>query len=82
MESLSSSDVKLFNSSLDGDTEGVMAALAQWGRVTVRSPEGFTPLLTAARHGHTKICGLLLAHGSNVNYRDPDTKQTALHLAS
>ena len=47
MESLSSSDVKLFNSSLDGDTEGVIAALAQGGRVTVRHPQGFTPFLTA-----------------------------------
>ena len=82
MESASSSDVKLFNSSLDGDTEGVMAALAQWGRVTVRSPEGYTPFLVAAQNGHAHICGLLLAHGSDVNEVLPDTGHTALHYAA
>ena len=59
-----------------------MAALAQGGRVTVRSPKGFTPLLAAAQNGHTDICGLLLAHGSNVNEMVPGTKHTALHHAA
>ena len=36
MESVSTWDVKLFISSLDGDIEGVIAALTQGGRVTVR----------------------------------------------
>ena len=82
MGSLGASDVKLFNSSLDGDIEWVIAALAQGGRVAVRSPQGLTPLLVAAQKGHTDICGLLLAHGSNVNEAVPDTKNTALHLAA
>lgn len=59
-----------------------MAALAQGGRVTMRNSQGATPLLTAAQYGHTDICGLLLAHGSNVNEIEPNTKQTALHLAA
>ena len=59
-----------------------MAALAQGGRVTVRNPDGFTPLLAAARRGHTDICGLLLAHGSNVNEVMPNTKHTALFYAA
>ena len=82
MESVSRSDVKLWNCSLDGDKEGVIAALAQGGRVAVRGPQGFTPLLVAAQNGHTDICGLLLAHGSNVNETDPLAKQTALHLTA
>ena len=82
MESVSIFDVTLYNSSLYGDIEGVIAALAQGARVAVRSPDGFTPLLVAAQSGHTDICGLLLAHGSNVNETDPSSKQTALHLAA
>ena len=45
----------------------MIAALAQGGRVTVRNPDGFTPLLIAAQNGHTDICGLLVAHSSNVH---------------
>ena len=82
MESVSTWDVKLFNSSFNGDIEGVISALAQGGRVTVRNHQGFTPLLIAAQNGHTDICGLLLAHGSNVNEVKPDIKHTALHLAA
>ena len=47
-----SSDAMLFNSSASGDKEGVIAALAQGGRVTVRDPNGWTPLLSAADKGH------------------------------
>ena len=82
MECLSISDAKLLNSTSDGDIEGVMAALAQGGRVTVTNPHGVTPLIVAAFNGRTEICGLLLAHGSNVNEVEPDTKHTALHLAA
>ena len=81
MESVSTSDAILYNSSLHGDLEGVIAALAQGGRVTV-SLNGYTPLLAAAGEGHTDICGLLLAHGSNVNEVHPDTKQTVLHISA
>ena len=82
MESVSTLDKNLFYSSLDGDVEGVMAALAQGGRVTWRNSQGFTPLLAAAQSGHTDICGLLLAHGSNVNEVTLETKRTALHHAA
>ena len=82
MESSSTSDAELFNSSFYGDIRGVISALAQGGRVTLRNPQGATPLLAAAKNGHTDICGLLLAHGSNVNEVKPDTKHTALHYAA
>ena len=82
MESPSFSDKMLFKSSLSGDKEGVIAALAQGGRVAMRNHQGFTPLIAAALFGHTDICGLLLAHGSNVNEVLPDAKQTALHHAA
>ena len=82
MESVSTWDAELFYSSRDGDIDGVNAALAQGGGVTVRNSQGFTPLLAAAYNGHTDICGLLLAHGSNVNEVDPETKDTALDYAA
>ena len=81
MESLNNIDKKLFDSSLYGDLEGVMFALAHGGGVAVRD-QGFTPLLVAAQYGHTDICGLLLAHGSNGNEVDPVNKSTALHDAA
>ena len=40
----SANTIELFKSSLNGDLEGVMAALAQGGRVAVTTPDGFTPL--------------------------------------
>ena len=82
MESVNNRDVKLFNSSIVGDFKGVVAALAQGGRVAMRSPQGATPLLAAAQEGHTDICGLLLAHGSDVNEMQLKTKWTALHIAA
>ena len=75
-------DVKLFESSFYGDLEGVMDALAQGGRVAVRNPEGTTPLFVAAQNGHTDICGLLLAHGSDVNEMNLKAKNTVLHQAA
>ena len=81
MESVNDIDKKLFNSSIGGDLEGVVDALAQGGRVSVRF-QGGTPLLPAAQKGHTDICGLLLAHGSDVNEMQLKTKQTALHFAA
>ena len=60
-------DLKVCNSSFDGDLDGVMSALAHGGRVTLRNSQGYTPLLAAAEKGYTDICGLLLAHGSYVN---------------
>ena len=75
-------NAKLFNSTLAGDIEGVIVALAQGGQVTMRNSKGETPLLAAAKSGHTDICGLLLAHGSNVNAMVPDTKHRALDYAA
>ena len=75
-------DQKLFDSTLSGDLDGVMAALVQGARVTVRNTKGCTPLLGAAQNGHADICGLLLAYGSNVNETDPGPRHTALHFAT
>ena len=82
MQSVNYFDAKLYNSSSCGDFEGVVDALAQGGRVTVRNHQGYSPLLAAAQEGHTDICGLLLAHGSNVNELYLETKMTALHFAA
>ena len=83
MDSVSTLDKKLFISSLTGDIEGVITALVQGGRVTVRNIQGATPLIAAAQKGHTDICGLLLAHGSNVNeVMANDTKQSPLQVSA
>ena len=82
METASAWDWNLFTSSCDGDVEGVMAALAHGGRVTMRSHQGGSPFLAAAQRGHTVICGLLLTHGSNVNEMDSETWWRALHFAA
>ena len=82
MESISKSDAMLFDSSIAGDKGGVIAALAEGGRVTVSGPCGVTPLLAAALEGHTDICGLLLAHGSDVNAMHHIEKRTALHYSA
>ena len=82
MERTNEYDKKLFSSSLVGDMKGVMAALAQGGRAAWRNDQGFTPLLAAAKKGHTDICGLLLENGSDVNEIHPVTKYSALHDAA
>ena len=82
MEGLNNIDMKLFNSSLRGDLEGVVDALAQGGRVAMRNSQGFTSLIAAAQDGHTDICGLLLAHGSDANEVQLKIRWTALHVAA
>ena len=81
MESANSIDKKLLYSSCYGDLEGVVGALVQGGRVSVRNSQGFTPLLAAAQNGHTDICGLLLAHGCDANAL-LNPKHTSLHFAA
>ena len=84
MEGVNIVDEVLFESSRNGDLEGVMAALAQGGRVAVRMKkyQGHSPLSAAAQNGFTDICCLLLAQGSEMNDLEPYTKQTALHHAA
>ena len=80
-------DPMLFNSILNGDLERLMHCLQNGGRV---GPQGLTPLVAdlvtplvaAAKNGHTDICGLLLAHGANVNEVEDDSKLTPLHYAA
>ena len=48
MEGFSSLDVELYDSSGYGDIEGVIAALSQGGRVTVRHPKGHTSFVSCS----------------------------------
>ena len=81
MESVKDVDAKLFNGAVRGHLEEVVEALGQGGSVAVRG-QGATPLLVAAQWGHTDICCLLLARGSDVNEMELKTKHTALHKAA
>ena len=81
MESVKDVDAKLFNASHRGHLEEVVEALGQGGSVAVRG-QGATPLLVAAQWGHTDICCILLARGSDVNEMELKTKHTALHKAA
>ena len=47
-----------------------------------KTPDGLTPLLRAAKNGHTEMCDLLLANGSDLKETDHCTLFTALHTAA
>ena len=64
-----------------GDASKVEMLLSQGARVDVRG-QGFTPLLAAAQYGHTRVCELLLANGSDLEERHPVSLHTALHEAA
>ena len=55
----------LVYASAKGEIDKVTILLAMGARVDVRG-QGFTPLLAAARFGHTEVCQLLLANGSDL----------------
>ena len=75
-------DISLFQSCCQGELEAVRIALCNGASTSWRNSQGFSPLLAAARNGHTDICGLLLKHGSNVNETHSISKSTALHFAA
>jgi ankyrin repeat protein len=68
-----------------GDAVGVARLLAEGAEVDERAPivNGFndahTPLLVAARDGHTEIVGLLLRAGADVNATEPTFGAVPLH---
>ena len=74
-------DTALVYASANGEIDKVTILLAMGARVDARD-EGFTPLLVAAQFGHTEVCELLLANGSDLEERAPVTLTTALHAAA
>jgi len=70
-----------------GDAAAVARLLAEGAEVDERFPivNGFndahTPLLVAARDGHTEIVGLLLRAGADVNATEPTFGAVPLHKA-
>ena len=74
-------DTALVSASRNGEKDKVTILLAMGARVDARE-HGFTPLLVAAQFGHKDVCELLLANGSDLEERMPDTLGTALHFAA
>ena len=62
----------LVYASAKGEIGKVTILLAMGARVDVRE-QGFTPLLAAAQFGHTEVCQLLLANGSDLEERQTGT---------
>lgn len=64
-----------------GDADTVLALLAVGASVGGVSPDGDTPLISAAAHDHSELLELLLANGADVNQQRPRDDATALHAA-
>ena len=73
---------------LKGDLAAVRAALKAGEDIEQRWPvtgtfqDGHTPLLIAARDGHTEIASELICHGANVNAVEPVFGAVPLHKAT
>lgn len=50
-----------------GHLEEVLAQLDRVGGTTVRSSEGWTPLIVASFHGHANLARALIGRGADVN---------------
>ena len=59
----SSMDKALVQAAARGDVSNVEELLSHGARVDARDEQGFTPLLSAAKRGHTEVCQLLLETG-------------------
>jgi hypothetical protein len=55
--------------------------IARGADVNAVSTDGFTPLMTAAQHGHTEIVKLLLAAKADASFKNPNFDLTALDFA-
>ena len=70
-------ETALVYASANGEIDKVTILLAMGARVDARD-QGFTPLMVAAQKGHTEVCELLLANGSDLEERDPVTLMTGV----
>ncbi|XP_033102351.1 uncharacterized protein LOC117105339 [Anneissia japonica] len=70
---------------MEGGTNAVKMMITCFGRlnleVDIMNSKGYTPLLEAARLGHSEVCRLLVKAGADVNIRDPTDNSTAQDLA-
>ncbi len=78
----------LLSATARGATETVRGLLARGAAVDARYPvvnsfnDAHTPLLVAARDGHTEIVELLCEHGADVNAIEPTFGAVPLHKAT
>ena len=63
-----------------GDAETAKALLSKGADINLRSPEGWSPLIMAAKEGHVELLGELLAAGATPN--PPDVSHTPIRGAA
>jgi ankyrin repeat protein len=64
------------------DVTAVRSAIVNNARVDLADPQGFTPLIWAAREGYDAIVTLLLEHGADPNQNDVWMRANAGHKAA
>ena len=61
---------RLIQAAIAGDNPHIRRLIHQGADVNAKDTYGDTPLMYAARHGHSRSAALLIASGADVNARD------------
>ena len=64
-----------------GKTDMVRHLLRRGARIGLAGSDGYNELHSAAAHGHSEICKILIQHGADVNQKHPITEDSALASA-
>ncbi|OWM76195.1 serine/threonine-protein phosphatase 6 regulatory ankyrin repeat subunit C-like [Punica granatum] len=70
----------LHRAARDGDIDLLRALLTGGSEVDTLDPDGYTPLMLAAKGGHRSVCELLISCGANCEIEN-DRHETALTIA-
>ena len=69
-------------SAMSGHTDMTKLLLEHKANVNLTTKEAGSPLSQACDEGFVEVARLLIAAGARVNYKDPSTLESALHLAA